>query len=129
YRSFAREPFGEAIGPFMERGPQTGVIVRGGYIVAEWGEPERVDLTFSVTKSFLSTVVGLALADGLIRDLDDAVGPYLPPVLLPPGDGEPDAESGVGLGPRRPVRLFESPHNRRVTWEHLLRQTSAWEGT
>src|SRR5690606_10049906 len=60
YTSFGREPFGDAIGPFKERGPQTGVIVRNGYIVAEWGEPDRVDMTFSVTKSFLSTTVGLA---------------------------------------------------------------------
>ena len=59
YRSFAREPFGEAIGPFKTRGPQSGVIVKDGYIVAEWSEPERVDMTFSVRKSFLSTVVGL----------------------------------------------------------------------
>ncbi|HUH12763.1 MAG TPA: serine hydrolase, partial [Longimicrobiales bacterium] len=28
-----------------------------------------------------------------------------------------------------PFLLFESEHNRRVTWDHLLRQTSDWEGT
>lgn len=129
YRSFAREPFGEAIGPFRTRGPQTGIIVKDGYIVAEWGEPSRVDMTFSVSKSFLSTTVGLAWAEGLIRSVDDAVGPYLPPILLPPGDGEPGAESGTGFGARRPVLLFESEHNRQITWDHLLRQTSDWEGT
>src|SRR5690606_22270115 len=58
YQTFGREPFGDAVGPFKERGPQTGIIIRNGYIVAEWGEPERVDMTFSVTKSFVSTVVG-----------------------------------------------------------------------
>ena len=84
YRSFAREPFGEAIGPIKPRGPQTGIIVKDGYIVAEWGEPARVDMTFSVTKSFLSTTVGLAWADGLIGSVDALVGPYLPPILLPP---------------------------------------------
>ena len=26
-------------------------------------------------------------------------------------------------------RLFESPHNAKITWEHLLRQTSDWQGT
>ncbi|MEZ4700954.1 MAG: serine hydrolase [Rhodothermales bacterium] len=129
YRTFAREPFGEAIGPFKERGPQTGIVIRHGYIVAEWGEPERVDLTFSVAKSFLSTVVGLAWADGLIRDIDDPVGPYLPPLLLPPGDGEPGMESGTGFGARRPVYLFSSEHNRLITWNHMLRQVSDWEGT
>src|SRR5690606_34325801 len=44
-RTFGREPRGEAIGPFRDRGPQTGVIVKNGYIVAEWGEPGRVDQT------------------------------------------------------------------------------------
>ncbi|MFO7894295.1 MAG: serine hydrolase [Longimicrobiales bacterium] len=129
YRSFAREPFGEAIGPMKVRGPQTGIIVKDGYIVAEWGEPGRVDMTHSVTKSFLSTTVGLAWAAGRIGSVDDEVRPYLPPILLPPGDGEPGAESGTGFGARRPVYLFESEHNRRITWDHLLRQVSDWEGT
>ncbi|UCF19166.1 MAG: serine hydrolase, partial [Gemmatimonadota bacterium] len=129
YRSFAREPFGEAIGPMKTRGPQTGLIVKDGYIVAEWGDPARVDMTFSVTKSFLSTTVGLAWAAGLIKSVDDQVGPYLPPVLLPPGDGEPGDEAGTGFGARRPVNLFESEHNRQITWNHLLRQVSDWEGT
>jgi CubicO group peptidase (beta-lactamase class C family) len=129
YRSFAREPFGEAIGPIKPRGAQTGIIVKDGYIVAEWGAPARVDMTFSVTKSFLSTVVGLAWAEGLIASVDDLVGPYLPPILLPPGDGEPGSESGTGFGAQRPVSLFESAHNRQITWDHLLRQISDWEGT
>ena len=34
-----------------ERGPTSGVIVHGGYLVAEWGEPARVDMTHSVTKT------------------------------------------------------------------------------
>jgi len=129
YRTFAREPFGEAVGPLKSRGPQTGIIVKDGYIVAEWGEPARVDMTFSVSKSFLSTTVGIAWADGLIESVDDLVGPSLPPILLPPGDGEPGAESAVGLGTRRPISLFDSEHNRQITWNHLLRQTSDWEGT
>jgi hypothetical protein len=75
YRSFAREPFGEAIGPIKPRGAQTGIIVKDGYIVAEWGEPARVDMTFSVTKSFLSTVVGLASAEGLIGSVNPSSSP------------------------------------------------------
>jgi hypothetical protein len=35
YRSFGREPFGDAIGPIKDRGEPTGVIIRHGYIVAE----------------------------------------------------------------------------------------------
>jgi hypothetical protein len=34
YQSFGREPFGEGIGPFKERGEPTGIILRHGYIVA-----------------------------------------------------------------------------------------------
>jgi hypothetical protein len=64
YQSIGREPFDDGIGPFKERGDPTGVILRQGYIVAEWGDPHRVDMTFSVTKSFLSTTVGLALDRG-----------------------------------------------------------------
>ena len=73
YTGNAREPYGEAVGPFKTRGDLTGVIVRHGYLVAEWGEPLRVDMTFSVTKSFISTVVGLAVDRGLIRDVADPV--------------------------------------------------------
>ena len=62
---FGREPLPTPIGPMKERGDMTGIIVRHGYIVAEWGEPDRVDMTHSVTKSFLSTVVGLAFDRGM----------------------------------------------------------------
>jgi hypothetical protein len=85
--SWGREPFDEPLGPFRPRGPQTGLIIKDGYIVAEWGEIERVDMTFSVTKSVLSSTVGLAFDDGLIRDVHDLVRDYMPPVVLPVGDG------------------------------------------
>lgn len=127
-RGFGREPHGESVGPFLVRGAATGVIVHQGYVVATWGDPARVDMTFSVTKSFLSTTVGLALHHGLIRDLDDRVGPAMAPVDLPPGDGEPGIDR-VGYGAADPVRLFQTEHNRQITWNHLLRQTSDWEGT
>ncbi len=106
------------------RAPQTGLIVHKGYIIAEWGDPHKVDMTFSVSKSFLSTTVGLAYDRGMIRDVHDLVRPYMPPVILDHGDGEPGDEAG-----RRPKLLFESEHNREITWDHLLRQTSDWEGT
>jgi len=49
-QTFGREPFGEAIGLLKDRGEPTGIIIRNGYIVAEWGEPDRVDMIHSVTK-------------------------------------------------------------------------------
>lgn len=102
---FGREPHSDGVGPFKTRGEMTGVILRHGYIVAEWGEPTRVDMTFSMTKSFLSTTVGLAYDRGLIRNLHQPVQ-----VMVP-------------------TEEFASEHNRGITWDHLLRQTSDWEGT
>lgn len=129
WRGFAREPFGEPVGAFATRGEPTGLVLRGGYVVAEWGEPARVDMTFSVTKSLVSTAVGLAWADGRIRDVHDPVGPYLAPIVLSPGDGEAGREAGAGFGAPRPTTLFGSERHRRITWDHLLRQTSDWAGT
>ena len=126
--SWGKEPFDEPLGPFRTRGPQTGLIIKDGYIVAEWGEIERVDMTFSVTKSALSSTVGLIYDDGLIRDVHDLVRDYMPPVVLPAGDGEPGKEEN-GVGNPNTHLLFESEHNRKITWDHLLRQTSDWEGT
>jgi len=101
------EPFDTPIGPVKDRGPAAGLITRHGFIVAEWGDPKRVDMTHSVTKTFLTTVVGLAWQRGLIRDVNDYARDYMPPA----------------------VDLFEAPHNRTIKWEHLLRQTSDWQGT
>ena len=115
YQTFGREPHGNPIGPIKDRGEPTGVIVRRGYIVAEWGEPLRVDMTHSVTKSFLSSIAGVAYDRGLIRNIDDLVRDYVPPIVV---NGESEL-----------LYLFETPHNRTITWHHLLRQTSDWEGT
>jgi CubicO group peptidase (beta-lactamase class C family) len=133
-RGYGREPHGEAIGPFRERGPASGLILRHGYIVAEWGEPQRVDATFSVTKSFLSTSVGLAYDRGMIPGLDRPVRELVPMVVAlkgPPASGGDLASppDGVAFDAFEVLRPFESEHNRPITWDHLLRQTSDWEGT
>src|SRR5258706_4982175 len=67
----ASEPFDAPIGPIKDRGGASGIITRHGYIVAEWGDPKRVDMTLGVTKTVLTTVVGLAWQRGLIRDVND----------------------------------------------------------
>jgi CubicO group peptidase (beta-lactamase class C family) len=76
-------------------------------VVAEWGEPLRADMANSISKTFLTTVVGLAWQKGLIRDIGDYARDYMPPG----------------------VDLFASEHNRKIRWEHLLRQSSDWQGT
>jgi CubicO group peptidase (beta-lactamase class C family) len=127
YQTFGREPFGEAVGHFKERGDMTGIIIRNGYIVAEWGDPSRVDMTFSVTKSFVSTVVGLAFDRKLIRSLQDRAADTDAPVSV--YNPFEKFDNPATFGRSRFIELFETEHNRKITWEHLLRQTSDWEGT
>ena len=105
--SFGKEPFFSLVGPIKDRGPASGLITRHGYIVAEWGDPNRVDISNSVTKTFLTTVVGLAVQRGLIKDVNDYARDYMPPH----------------------VDLFDAPHNQKIKWDDLLRQTSDWQGT
>lgn len=126
-QTFGREPFGEGIGLFKDRGDATGIIIRNGFIVAEWGEPNRVDMTHSVTKSFLSATVGIAFDRKLIRSLQDKAFDYST-VTAPyfPGQRFDVAEQ---FGKPHFIELFATEHNRKITWEHLLRQTSDWEGT
>ena len=59
-KGFEKEPFHKILGPTKKRGGPAGMILKNGYIVAQWGDTKRVDMTFSVTKSFLSTMAGLA---------------------------------------------------------------------
>ena len=99
-------PYNNLIGPTQPRTGVNGVVIRHGYVAAEWGDTARADMTYSVTKSFLSTVVGLAYDRKLIKDVHDRVAPYMPPG----------------------VDLFASAHNAPITWDHLLRQTSDWYG-
>lgn len=126
-QTFGREPFGEGIGLFKDRGEPTGLIIRNGYIVAAWGEPERVDMTHSVTKSFLSAVVGLAYDRRLIRSLQDRASDYSAVTL--PYDPQQRFAKAENFGKQQYIELFATEHNRKITWEHLLRQTSDWEGT
>ncbi|HTI83452.1 MAG TPA: serine hydrolase [Acetobacteraceae bacterium] len=102
---FEPPPFNEVLGPIRPRGGPNGLVLRNGALIARWGNPRQVDFTFSVAKSYLSLLAGIAVADGLIRELDE-------PVRLTVPDGG-----------------FEGPQNDTITWRHLLQQTSEWEGT
>jgi hypothetical protein len=126
--SFGREPFGYPIGPMKKRGPATGLIIYKGYIVGQWGEPERVDLTFSVAKSFLSTTAGLAVAEGLIKDEMDLVYPYMAPIY-PYDPARSIVNKADHLYEEDIFELFDTEHNRKIRWDDLLRQTSDWEGS
>src|SRR5215475_3754584 len=81
------------------------MVVRHGHVVAEgWWAPysaERRHLLYSLTKSFTSVAVGLAIADGLLS-LDDRVVDVLPD--------------------RVPADVSEQ--GRRITVHHLLSMTA-----
>jgi len=124
-QSFNKEPFNEAVGPLTERGGPAGLIIYKGYIVAQWGDPSRVDITNSVTKSFLSTVVGLAVDRGLIHSTMDTVAHYMPVIEVYNPAGQ---LSGYNAD-NDMIFPFSSAHNKKLTWEVMLRQTSDWEGT
>jgi CubicO group peptidase (beta-lactamase class C family) len=94
-----------AIGPIRARGGPNGIVLRGGVIAAEWGDTTRPDMSFSIAKSYLAVLAGLAVARGLIRSIDDRVRDYA-------------LDDGLA-----------SAQNRNITWRHLLEQTSEWQGT
>ncbi|MEG9328750.1 serine hydrolase [Salinimicrobium catena] len=103
-KGFQHEPYHQILGPTKRRGGPAGIILKNGYIIGEWGDTERVDMTFSVTKSFLSTTALLAMQQGLIYGVDEKVEKYV-------WDD-----------------TFEGEHNSQITWKHLLQQTSDWSG-
>jgi CubicO group peptidase (beta-lactamase class C family) len=104
-KGFENEPFHNILGPTKKRGGPAGMILKNGHIIAVWGDTKRVDMTFSVTKSFLSTMAGLAFDNGLIANTNDKVRQYI-------WDG-----------------TFDGNHNSKVNWEQLLQQNSAWTGS
>ena len=103
-KGFEKEPFHEILGPTKKREGPSGMILKNGYLVSSWGDTKRVDMSFSVTKSFLSTVAGLAIDYGLIANVTDKTKNYI-------WDG-----------------TFNGEHNSQITWQHLLQQNSAWSG-
>lgn len=97
--------FGKLLGPIpRSRANVNGLIIRHGFIVAEFGDTAAVDPTYSVAKSYLSTLLGLTIDRGLIANVNDPVAKLI-------HDGG-----------------YDSPHNAKVTWHHHATQTSEWDG-
>jgi len=80
-------------------------ILRDGQKVTEWGDIHRVDMTFSISKSYLALLAGIAVDDGLIRDIDAPVRDLID------------------------IDELNVPQNRSITWAHLLHLSSEWQGT
>jgi len=60
-----------------ENGGGSGLVIRHGRIVCQWGSINKTYSVASCTKSFTSTVLGLAIEDGKCS-LDDYAYKYLP---------------------------------------------------
>lgn len=102
--SFEPPPDNEVLGPLWPRGSKGGLVTRHGVLVARWGDTREVSQTFSIAKSYLSLLAGLAVQDGLIPDIDR-------PVRETVDDGG-----------------FDGAQNAPITWRHLLTNSSEWEG-
>ena len=103
-KGFSKEPFHKILGPTKKRGGPAGLILKNGYIIGKWGDLSRVDMTFSVTKSYLSTVAGIAYDKRIISNLDQRLSEII-------WD-----------------KTFIGDHNKNITWNHLLNQSSDWSG-
>ncbi|HVY07665.1 MAG TPA: serine hydrolase [Burkholderiales bacterium] len=98
-------PWNRLLGPLHDRGPVSGTILRDGKTLTSWGEPDRADVTFSIAKTYLALLAGVAHDRGLLPEVNEPVGKRV---------------RGIG---------FDTGRNAQVTWEHLLQQTSEWEGS
>jgi CubicO group peptidase (beta-lactamase class C family) len=99
-----KPPYNRPMGPVVPRGGANGLVLRQGKLVAEWGDTRATDMTFSIAKSYLAILTGLAVDKGLIGSIDE-------PVRERVKDGG-----------------FDDLHNSTITWRHLLEQTSEWHG-
>jgi len=98
--------FGARLGSMPTKRARTnGVVIYKGHVVAEFGDTRAVDPTYSVAKSMLATVAGVAVREGRIGSVDE-------PVARRVDDGG-----------------YASAHNAPVTWKQHLQQESEWEGT
>lgn len=97
--------FGSRLGSMPTRRAHTnGLVIYKGYVVAEFGDTRFVDPTYSVAKSMLATVAGVAVRDGRLA-VDE-------PVAKRVDDGG-----------------YASARNAQVTWKQHLQQESEWEGS
>jgi hypothetical protein len=60
-------PWNRLLGPMHARGPVSGTMRLEGKTLISWGEPDRADLTFSVAKTYLALLAGVACERGSKR--------------------------------------------------------------
>jgi CubicO group peptidase (beta-lactamase class C family) len=96
-------PYNRLYGPVSGHAGPNGGVWRNGECLVQWGDTARPELTFSIAKTYLALLAGVAFDRGLLK-LDTALAQQLP---------------GIG---------FDLAQNTCITWRHLLQQTSEWEG-
>ena len=102
--------FGKPLGPLpATRASTNGLIIKDGYIIAEFGDINAVDPSYSVAKSYLSTLLGLTIDRGMIASITDPVAQSI--------------HDGGYTDPKD-----AKAHNSLITWQHHATQTSEWQG-
>ena len=62
--TFDPPPWNKVLGPTPPRGEPSGIILSKGRVAAAWGDVHRADMAFSVTKSYLGILAGVAVDRG-----------------------------------------------------------------
>jgi CubicO group peptidase (beta-lactamase class C family) len=99
----ADEAYHEPAGPLLPGSGASGVVVHRGWVVAEWGDASVPEMLFSATKTAVSAIAGVAFDRGLL----DPHAPVAATVDLP---------------------VLSHGTGQNITWQHLLQQTSQWDG-
>ncbi len=103
-------PYNQLLGPVFSRGEPNGLIRHKGRDLCSWGDICRPDMTFSVTKTYLAILTGLAFDKKLIKNLDARIEEAITEHSLQ-------------------VDGFSDNHNKQITWRQMLQFTSEWQGT
>jgi CubicO group peptidase (beta-lactamase class C family) len=69
---FSQEVLDRAVSYAKQQGSTSGMIVHNGLVVAEWGDVSRKSNLHSARKSFMSALIGIAVARGQIH-LDETL--------------------------------------------------------
>jgi len=97
-------PHNTLLGPVFARGGPAGVITRNGEALHQWGDIHRADMTFSVTKTCLALLTGVAVDQKLIKNIDDPIHQYTD------------------------LTGFKEDPNKQITFRQMLQFTSEWSG-
>ena len=108
---------GQSLAESANGRPYRVVIVRHGYLAAGWSggvAPDEQLPMASAAKSVYGTMLGIAIAEGMIRSADDRVVDHYPEMMDVP----------EGYGPKR--GRFGREKDRTITFRQLISNTSGY---